>query len=232
VVIILNKNDQAVINKCEVRNAECEVKTKISSGKGSFERLKKDKQEKIMHALIDEFAGAGYNMASTNAAAKNAGIAKGSLFKYFGNKKHMFFHVADHVLTHYADYIRAMIPMLPRDMLERFRAFQEKTLEFMGSNTAVYRFLIMAMKDNAEELRKKWDPITADIFEQMLEGIDLSYLRIGVKDLMKVIKWFDFAIDAEITAEAMKNISIEELKKMYKKKMDLMYDVLENGIYK
>jgi hypothetical protein len=136
------------------------------------------------------------------------------------------------VLTHYADYIRALIPTLPADLLARLRAFQEKTLEFMGSNIAVYRFLIMAMKDNGEELRKKWDPVTAGIFGLLLDGVDQSYLRIGVKDLIKVIRWFDFAIDAEITAEAMKNTGMEELKKMYKKRMDLMYDVLENGIYK
>jgi TetR/AcrR family transcriptional regulator len=220
------------LNECGFRTAEWGMKKKNKFEQGSFERLKKEKQEKIMHALIDEFANAGYDMASTNKVAKNAGIAKGSLFKYFGSKEHMFFHIADHVLSHYVEAVKSVIPLLPRDLLERFRTFQEKSIGMMGNNPAEYRFLMMVMKNSGEELRKKWDPVTGEVFEQLIEGIDHSYLRIGVKELMKVIKWFDFAIDNEITAEAMKGITMEDLKKMYKKKMDLMYDVLENGIYK
>lgn len=216
----------------QIPESGVKLKKKNKFEKGSFERLKKEKQEKIMHALIDEFANAGYDMASTNTVAKVAGISKGSLFKYFGTKEHMFYHIADHVLAHYAESVKAVLPLLPGDLLERLRAFQEKTIDLLGSNPAMYRFMMIAMKNSGEDLRRKWEPVTKDIFERLVAGTDHSYLRIGVKDLIMLVRWFDFAIDAEMLELAEKVKDAGELKKLYKKRFDLIYDVLENGIYK
>ena len=63
------------------------IKPKKKSKKAAFENLNSKKQNKIIDASIDEFATVGYELASTNRIAKNAGIAKGSLFKYFGTKE-------------------------------------------------------------------------------------------------------------------------------------------------
>ncbi|MER2064628.1 MAG: helix-turn-helix domain-containing protein, partial [Alkalibacterium sp.] len=56
----------------------------------AFLSLDKSKQEKILNAAFQEFSDKGYQQASTNRIAKQAGIGKGTLFYYFGNKEKLF----------------------------------------------------------------------------------------------------------------------------------------------
>ncbi len=61
--------------------------------KGTFANLATDKQQAIIKAAIFEFASQGYQKASCNNVVKAAGISKGSLFQYFGNKEGLFLFV-------------------------------------------------------------------------------------------------------------------------------------------
>ena len=53
----------------------------------NVDRLPDGKRQRILDAAIREFAEHGYDKASTNSIVKEAGIAKGLLFHYFGSKK-------------------------------------------------------------------------------------------------------------------------------------------------
>ncbi len=61
--------------------------------KGTFANLAEDKQQAIIKAAIFEFSDQGYQKASCNNVVKVAGISKGSLFQYFGNKEGLFLFV-------------------------------------------------------------------------------------------------------------------------------------------
>ncbi|MDZ7836008.1 MAG: TetR/AcrR family transcriptional regulator [Alkalibacterium sp.] len=61
----------------------------------AFTSLDKAKQEKILNAAFREFSDKGYKNASTNRIAKEAGIGKGTLFYYFGNKETLFHYLID-----------------------------------------------------------------------------------------------------------------------------------------
>ncbi|MFO8069874.1 MAG: TetR/AcrR family transcriptional regulator [Alkalibacterium sp.] len=63
--------------------------------KDAFLSLEKDKQERILNAAFKEFSEKGYKDASTNKIAKEAGIGKGTLFYYFGNKENLFHQLVD-----------------------------------------------------------------------------------------------------------------------------------------
>lgn len=56
-----------------------------------------EKRNKITVVSIDEFAKYGYKNSSTNRIVQNAGISKGSLFKYFKNKDELYFYILDSV---------------------------------------------------------------------------------------------------------------------------------------
>ena len=63
-----------------------------------FENFETSKKEKLLKALIEEYATQGYANASTNIIVKNAGISKGSLFNYFGNKKSQYLFLIEYVM--------------------------------------------------------------------------------------------------------------------------------------
>lgn len=58
--------------------------------KETFLNLNEEKQEKVMRSAINEFSNNGFEKANIGTIAKNAGIAKGSMYQYFDNKKELF----------------------------------------------------------------------------------------------------------------------------------------------
>ncbi|MDP4181181.1 MAG: TetR/AcrR family transcriptional regulator, partial [Bacillota bacterium] len=58
--------------------------------KETFFNLDEEKQEKVMRAAINEFSAHGFEKANIGLIAKNAAVAKGSIYQYFENKKELF----------------------------------------------------------------------------------------------------------------------------------------------
>ncbi|GAA3933508.1 TetR/AcrR family transcriptional regulator [Actinomadura viridis] len=60
-------------------------------------RLNVGKRERVLEVAMREFGGLGYSSGSLNTIAREAGIAKGSLFQYFNDKLEFFAYVCDEV---------------------------------------------------------------------------------------------------------------------------------------
>ena len=60
----------------------------------TFNRLRDEKQETIMRAAVHEFVENGFTRAKVSDIALRAGIAKGSIFQYFKDKKELFVYCA------------------------------------------------------------------------------------------------------------------------------------------
>lgn len=60
--------------------------------KDTFINLPIEKQEKVMRSAINEFIKNGFEKANVGDIAKNAGVAKGSIYQYFENKKELFLY--------------------------------------------------------------------------------------------------------------------------------------------
>jgi len=58
-------------------------------------RLNVAKRERVLTAAMREFGEHGYSTGSLNTIAREAGIAKGSLFQYFTDKLEFFAYVCD-----------------------------------------------------------------------------------------------------------------------------------------
>jgi AcrR family transcriptional regulator len=58
--------------------------------KDTFLNLPPEKQEKVMRAAINEFLMNGFEKGNIGDIAKNAGVAKGSMYQYFENKRELF----------------------------------------------------------------------------------------------------------------------------------------------
>lgn len=61
-----------------------------------FERIPKEKQNRILEAATAEFSSHGYDSANTNIIAQKADISVGSLFKYFESKEDLFLATVRH----------------------------------------------------------------------------------------------------------------------------------------
>jgi AcrR family transcriptional regulator len=63
--------------------------------RATWDNLDADRRERVLHAAMAEFGRHGYSGGSLNVIAREAGVAKGSLFQYFEDKFDFFAHVAE-----------------------------------------------------------------------------------------------------------------------------------------
>ena len=61
----------------------------------TWERLRPERRAKIIAAAQREFGAHGFSRASLNTIAREAGVAKGSLFQYFDDKLDFFAYLAE-----------------------------------------------------------------------------------------------------------------------------------------
>jgi len=59
----------------------------------TFDNLDPQKRGRVLEESLQEFAEHGYHQASVNRIVGRLGIAKGSLFQYFGSKEGLFRHL-------------------------------------------------------------------------------------------------------------------------------------------
>ena len=58
--------------------------------KAAFDKIPKEKRDRILNVAIEEFANNGFENTSIQQIAKKSGISVGSVYKYFENKETLF----------------------------------------------------------------------------------------------------------------------------------------------
>ena len=77
----------------------------ITLPKDTFFNLPNEKRERVIEAALDEFAERSYHDARVTAIADNAGIAKGSFYQYFEDKKDLFKYIIDLTVSKKLEHI-------------------------------------------------------------------------------------------------------------------------------
>jgi AcrR family transcriptional regulator len=63
----------------------------------TFFNLPEEKRQNVIDSALEEFALYDYKTASLSRMVEKAGIAKGSMYQYFENKKDLYLFLIDHV---------------------------------------------------------------------------------------------------------------------------------------
>jgi TetR/AcrR family transcriptional regulator len=109
----------------------------------TFEKLEDEKKHRILDTAIDEFADHGFRQASLNRMVQRLGIAKGSIFQYFGNKEGLFRVIFNHAV----DLVRHSLRQVKQetvetDFFERIRRSLLAGIRFIGRHPRVYRIYL------------------------------------------------------------------------------------------
>lgn len=139
------------------------------SGNGidTFERLDDDKRERILEAAAAEFSDHGFHKASVNRMVGELGIAKGSLFKYFGTKKGLFEYLFHKALTRIkAPLKQARTATEGLGFFVRFRAISLGVCEFVAAHPRAYRIYLKMLFQEDFPLR---DTVLAAVREEFAD---------------------------------------------------------------
>ncbi|WP_069649913.1 TetR/AcrR family transcriptional regulator [Caloranaerobacter ferrireducens] len=167
-----------------------------------FERLPKEKKEKIINICIEEFAKNGYEKASTNKIVERAGISKGILFHYFGSKKKLFLYVFDYVLNDvekkFDEYIKEENS---GDVFDRVLKWSLMEIKFASEYPVVYNFLVKVFisppEELEEEIKVRYYQKYNKYLKILMENIDTRKFRNDI-DINKAIEILLFTLEGII----------------------------------
>ncbi len=103
-----------------------------------YNRISKEKQNRIMQSAIAEFASSGYDQGNTNKIAQNADISVGSLYKYFNSKEELFLETVKYGATH-LKLILEEILNLKGDILFKLEKLIRKIQDYSKENPDMIR---------------------------------------------------------------------------------------------
>jgi TetR/AcrR family transcriptional regulator len=147
----------------------------------NFVGLKEEKRDAIINAALQEFAGKGYDLASTNEIVRAAGISKGALFHYFSSKRELFFFLCDYVYEVVNREFYEQIGHCEGDLLTRYgRAARLKAAVYLR-HPPLFEFVKRLTQEKsaeiAGELAEKLSRITVAGYSHLLDNLDASLFR-------------------------------------------------------
>ena len=158
----------------------------------TFEKLEDEKKHRILDTAIDEFADHGFRQASLNRMVQRLGIAKGSIFQYFGNKEGLFRFIFNHAV----DLVRHSLRQVKQetvetDFFERIRRSLLAGIRFIGRHPRVYRIYLKMIFQEDFPLRAEFlqqvHLFSAEYLKPLVEsGMERGDLRPGLNVDMAV----------------------------------------------
>ncbi|MFJ7950906.1 TetR/AcrR family transcriptional regulator [Lysinibacillus sp. NPDC096418] len=161
----------------------------------SFLKLNEEKQRSIINAALNEFSKQPYEAASTNKIVKEAGISKGLIFHYFGNKKNLYLFLFDYVFNKYSEATFENFDLTEPDVFKRYKQLISIQINIVQQNPAFFSFMNMVHIEKSpevlSELETKQSLNGENNYDKFLKGIDYSLFKeeIDTKYALNTIKW-------------------------------------------
>ncbi|MGC9195269.1 MAG: TetR/AcrR family transcriptional regulator [Syntrophobacteraceae bacterium] len=109
----------------------------------TFKKLDKAKKARILDGAVEEFSRHGFRQASLNRMVESVGIAKGSIFQYFGSKEGLFTVIFDYAV----ELVRQSLRQVKKetsgeDFFGRIKESLLAGIRFIERHPRVYRIYL------------------------------------------------------------------------------------------
>jgi AcrR family transcriptional regulator len=139
--------------------------------KPAFEKISKDKREKILKNAVSEFARKGFEAANINIISQKAGISIGSMYNYFSSKEDLFLTIADYGYRVLEDVI-SEIDLVDGDIFDKIerllRAAQKFSRNYPELNQIYLDITSEGLSHLSVMLSRKMETISAKFYRALL----------------------------------------------------------------
>ncbi|WP_236674755.1 TetR/AcrR family transcriptional regulator [Enterococcus sp. BWR-S5] len=159
-----------------------------------IEKLEKERRLLLINAALEEFSVKGYDKASTNSIAKEAGLSKALMFHYVKNKEALFLYLVDYCTERInKDYTQKMNNN-EKDIFERLKQSYLLQIELRKTYPWIFEFNELAAVTKSEPINEKLREKTAQgngCFEELFESIDETKFcqELSVERCKELIFW-------------------------------------------
>ncbi len=172
--------------------------------------LDPQRRDAILNAALKEFALQGYDNASTNVIAKNAGISKALMFHYVSSKQELFFVVYDYFSELIKREYFELMDYGEKDIFEKLRKSYLLQLKLSEKYPWVLEFGRLSHVTNSNEVNSELEIRTRkdqeSCYPKLFDGIDESRFRKGldIEKCKQIIFWSNIGFANEVL-EGMRN---------------------------
>jgi TetR/AcrR family transcriptional regulator len=139
----------------------------------TFYNLPEEKRKLVLDLAIEEFAERNYNEASISRIVARAGIAKGSLYQYFADKRDLYLYLVQLLADEKRAYFASTQPPDPDgDIFDTIRWMFGHGMSFEFSNPQLARIGYRAIYGDAplpDETKALLRESTARFFQPLIE---------------------------------------------------------------
>lgn len=181
--------------------------------RSTFLNLPPEKQERVLTAALGEFADKGYQQASLNTMVSASGIAKGSIYQYFQDKKSLFLYIFDFAI---GVVRRTLLTVKEETREEDFFLRLEKSLlagvDFIQRHPRIYGLYLKILFDQhvprRQELLRAVRYFAADYLGSLVrQGQARGELRADLPQAA-VIFLLDALLDRFLQAAAVSSVDV------------------------
>ena len=164
--------------------------------------LEPQRRNAVLNAALKEFALRGYDNASTNVIAKEAGISKALMFHYVSSKQELFLIVYDYFSELLDKEYFSLINFTNRDIFERFRQSYLLQIELLKKHPWIFEFNKLSAVTKSDEINEeiKKRALKKQAACNVLDMVDESKFRAGLdaEKCKQFIIWANFGFANEI----------------------------------
>lgn len=160
-----------------------------------FFSLPQEKQEKIINAGLFIFSKTDYAHASTDDIIKAAGISKGLLFHYFGNKKSFYLYLYETAEKIFLAEFYTHYDAQERDLFLMIENAQWCKLKILRRFPHIFDFMLKAYFESDTEIKAalspQFDALINQSYDLMLKQVDAAKLKanIPLSKVVDMITW-------------------------------------------
>lgn len=186
---------------------------------------------------MDEFIEYGYDSASTNRIVERAGIAKGTLFKYFSSKEDLFFYLHDKISDAIRPQIYNLDDEIPEGLFEVLKLITIKKAAIRYRFPREYGLAVQIVKNASHpvyrKLLEKYTEQSMQLFERLVQKVDTSNLRPGVsrEEAFRLVGWTIRGMEEYIMEQAQTREYTEEYENSLYAEFDRACELLKYGLY-
>lgn len=167
--------------------------------KPTFFNLPEPKRHAIEQAALDEFSAYGFDNSNMNRIVEQSGIAKGSFYQYFEDKKDLYFHLVDRLFQKKMQTVTPIIQDYDKHSFAyNLEALFNAGLALASEDTRLYRLgedFATLQRPFVMEFTEKYKPQAMDTYRLLLaqanaggelrENLDLSLISVFIDALVK-----------------------------------------------
>jgi len=166
--------------------------------------LEPQRRDAILNAALKEFVSRGFDNASTNVIAKEAGISKALMFHYVNSKQELFLFVYDYFTELLDNEYFTKMDFSEKDIFDRLRQSYFLQIELIKQYPCIFEFSKLSIMTKSDEINKALEDRSnkkqSSCDHQIFDMIDVSKFRVGldIEKCKQFILWANIGFTNQI----------------------------------